>query len=134
MAKITMNISTEEVGAIVEKERAVVPGGQYSAIIFDSVLGNSKKTNRPMITLSLRLIDAGEFTGKELMYWCVLPFESITTGLGNLLEAATACGVDLDGEFDSEDFKGKEVQINVIQKPSQDDSTRMRSEIKSFVI
>jgi len=133
MAKIIMNLSTEEVSKIVEKEMLQVPVGTYSAQIFDSVLGVSSK-DRPMITLSLRLVDAGEFTGKEFKNWCVLPHGNVTSGLGNLLNAAQACGVDLDGDFDSEDFKGKEVQVNIIQKPSRDDATRMRSEIKSFVV
>jgi len=130
MVKIVMNLSTEEVTNLVEKERTPVPPGSYSAQIFDSVAEESKK-GRPMITLSLRLLDAGEFTNKELKFWCVLPHGVVNSGLGNLLEAAKACGVDLDGEFDSEDFKGKEVQINVTQRATDDG--RMRSEIKSFV-
>jgi len=131
MAKITMHLSTEEVTSIVEKERTPVPVGAYSAQIFDSVLEESKK-GRPMLTLSLRLVDAGEFTGKEFKNWCVLPHGSITSGLGNLLNAAKACGVDLDGDFDSEDFRGKEADINVIQKLTPDGN--MRSEMHSFVV
>jgi len=131
MAKITMNLSTEEVTNIVEKERTPVPVGTYSAVIFDSVLEESKK-GRPMITLHLRLVDAGEFTGKEFRNWCVLPHGEVTSGLGNILNAAKACGVDLDGDFDSEDFKGKEVQINIIQKLTPDGN--MRSEMQSFVV
>jgi len=131
MAKITMNLSTEAVTKIVEKERTPVPVGAYSAQIFDSVLEESKK-GRPMITLSMRLVDAGEFTGKEFKNWCVLPHGDVTSGLGNLLNAAKACGIDLDGDFDSEEFKGKEVQINIIQKPTPDGN--IRSEMQSFVV
>jgi len=131
MAKITMNLSTEEVTSIVEKERTPVPVGTYNAQIFDSVLEESKKGRR-MITLSLRLVDAGEFTGKEFKNWCVLPHGEITSGLGNILNAAKACGIDIDGDFDSEDFISKEVQINVTQKLTPDGN--MRSEMQSFVV
>jgi len=131
MPKITMNLSTEEVTNIVEKERTPVPVGTYSAQTFASVLEESKK-GRPMITISIRLLDAAEFTGKEFKRWCVLPHMGVTTGLGNLLNAAQACGVDLDGDFDSEDFIGKEVQINIIQKLTPDGN--MRSEMQSFVV
>lgn len=131
MAKIILNLSTDEVTNIVEKEMLQVPPGAYQAQIFGSVLEESK-AGRPMITLHLRLLDAGEYTGKEFKHWCVLPHGEITSGLNNLLSAAKACGVDLDGDFDSEDFKGKEVQINIIQKKTLDGD--MRSEMKSFVV
>ena len=116
-----------------------IPAGAYNAVVAgveEKVAGeNAKNPGSKMLLWTFEVQEPPEFSGRKLWVNTSLLPQALFT-LRNLLRAVdpdNASDYDSELEFEPEDFVGRGLTLEVIQKKHYQDDTRMVNEVKKFL-
>lgn len=113
------------------KEKQVLPGGTYNAIMSAPKMEKSKENAKDMLVFKVKIIDpVGADFWDQLTYWSVKQ-DGVGWATFSMKEICDAAGVNYDpAGFDTDDFEGKQVRVVVEQTIYKD---KMQNKIVHFV-
>ena len=113
------------------KEKQVLPGGTYNAIMSAPKMEKSKENAKDMLVFKVKIIDpVGADFWDQLTYWSVKQ-DGVGWATFSMKEICDAAGVLYDASgFDTDDFEGKQVRVVVEQTIYKD---KMQNKIVHFV-
>lgn len=109
------------------KAKPIAPEGTYALVIEDATEGNSKKSNYPMIKLSLKIIEDAEYQGITFNHWVV--FIPPTEKGANINVHFRKCiGVPYEGDVsvNADDWVGKKFKARLVIESLEGDRGFMR--------